>query len=492
MPHRGSNPSSQWCGDGFNEVTDKQGDWMTTQSFPMNLGQMPSVDSLPDPFRFFPSAVRILPATSSVMGSGVALSPRWVLTASHLFRLHKSVVRVQSSGEGQTVSVRAIHWRDFSHVLGGNTPWPTQAEALGGDQDQLVLLELDADLHVGMMPAILPDKLAPMVDSQVFIAGYGADEKGNYPVTVRYASLIHRGSCKGRGEAISDKNAKLPNGMARKDDSGAPVFLIQTSPLLIQVLVGIHTSHSVGSQCNLGGIAAQAPVARYIPVDVPAQDWIKSVMGVQKFPVKLPGGNGMPAAMLHAMVAAAAAGETPFCLRGLHACLTLSKPSSLDKVDWAMPEVNGTGTVLRTGDKVRVEFDGVNRWLEIRRCGSNVIRWQIPLTPGGATPEVTHWLQGVFDCPDGDPNIAFRGTSFYVFRRTDGTVNGNACRRLRVEVFLLNSSHTRPSKDVIGNTCPLLDDTAMPTVPVCPPLPVEPLTIPNDDDQDDESDGYED
>lgn len=467
---------------------------MTTQSFPMNVAQMPFADGLPDPFRFFPSAVRILSATSSVMGSGVALSPRWVLTASHLFRLHKPVVRVQSSAQAQTVSVRAVHWQGFSRVLSSTDPWPPQAEALGGQQDQLILLELDADLSVGMTPAILPDKLSPKVGSQLFIAGYGADERGNQPVTVRYASLIHKGWCKGRGEAISDPNAKRRDGMARKDDSGAPVFLIQTSPLLIQVLVGIHTSRTVGSQCNLAGIAAQAAVARYIPVDVPAQKWIKSVMGAEQVPVEVAGDSELPPAELQVMAAdaVAAAGETSFCLRGLHGCLTLNDPTALDGgVGWKMSVANGAGTVLRTNDHVRVEFDGVDRWLEIRRCGVASPRWRIRVTAGGAAPGFTHWLHGVFDCADGDPNIEYRGTEFYFFRRLDGTVNGNHCRRVRIEVFLPGRTAPRPSADVISNTCPLPDDPAMPVIPVCPPVPMEPLSISSDDDEDDETDGYE-
>lgn len=438
-----------------------------------------------DTSRLFPSAVRLLSGGGPVLGSGVLLAPTWVLSASHLFKLKQSIVRVQNSGASQTVKVKAIHWRSgSSHVL-SNAGWPVGVGQLGGDKDELVLLELAGELRNGYWAASPHDGPAETAnESQLFMAGFGADEFGNQSADVRYASLIFRGECKGRGIAASHPLARPNNAMAGKDDSGAPIFLVDTLPELVQALVGIHSSHSNKNDCGLPQVRREEDVVRYIRIWPEDQRWITRLTGeLQPMPApprpeRTESPNVPP-------------GTVAFCLRNRHCCILFSSKADLDGKSYTMGLPSGTGTVLRNNDKASISVDGNGeRWLEIRRCGAERIRWRVQLKVHNIISGVLHCLVGTVSVASTHPDAAYNGTDIFVFRLADTGSRPESNSFLHLEAFLPNSRHVKPWARNISASCGSCDPQEWPDTACVPPVE-EPLPIPDEDDQDDESDGYE-
>jgi hypothetical protein len=457
-----------------------------------------SVDAQPDLFRLFNATVSLQPGTSSVLGTGVIVAPRWVLTASHLFRLPQRTLRIHSELLSRSIGAIRIHWQSgLVCTLSGSDPWPAEAEKRAGEQDELVLVELENDVSAFIQPAMLPGSTQPDANDTLALSGYGADGDGNLPDSVQFASLRYAGSFKNRSIAISDNRATLRNGMARKDDSGAPYFLRRTLPQPLQVVVGVHSSRSTAERCGLSDLPPQTTVACYIPIDQPAQQWIRSVIP-EHAPATRRRSTSITANAFAGSVSPTALSQPgAFILRGSHACQTLQNAAELDGSSWIMPVCAGTGTVLRTDDHVQIDMVGGQRTLTITRCGAAAARWTIALQTGGLNFNSIHWLHGTFTCAPTDPNAAFNGTRFYVFRRLNANVGGVDRRILRIEVFLPNSKHVQPSAaniliPVTDAQLNALDPTAMTLLTSCAlPVPVEPLSILGDDDQDDEEDGYE-
>lgn len=454
---------------------------MAAQTFPLTI-EMAVSNGLIDRFRFFPCAVRLLAGTSVVLGSGVLLSPRWVLTASHLFRLRQDIVRVQDSGSRQTVRAKAVYWRSGESCQLGQQAWPAEANNRGGATDELLLVELDGDMDAGQYAAVFNDEGPEEVaDGQLFMAGFGADDQGREDRKLRYASLSYKGDCEGRGAAISNASALPSNGMARKDDSGAPVFMIRTLPKLVRVIVGIHSSRCRGHSCNLDGVGPQQEVARYIRIGAADREWVRSTMGnpAEAVIVKPP------------MLQTRSVDPRLFCLRDQHCCLTYNAVNDLDGKSYTMGNASGTGTVLRVNDQASIVLDGSGvRWLEIRRCGAERIRWRVALAPYEIKTGETHCLLGTLAVAPTHADTAYNGTEFYVFQRADTGSTVSADSFLHIEVFLPTSSHAKPSAEAIGEACASCDEMEW-NSPLCSELVDEPLPYPGDDDQDDESDGYE-
>lgn len=453
---------------------------MTAQTFPLTIDMAVSNGPI-DRYLFFPSAVRLLAGTSVVLGSGVLLSPRWVLTASHLFRLRQDIVRVQDSGSRQTARAKAVYWRSGESCQLGKEAWPRQAGNRGGASDELLLVELESDMDAGQHAAVLNDDgPQEVLNSQLFMAGFGADDQGREDRKLRYASLSYKGDCAGRGAAISNASALPPNGMARKDDSGAPVFMMRMLPDLIRVVVGIHSSRCRGHSCRLDGVALDQEVARYIRIGAADREWVHATMGRPAESVKV----GIT-------VAPSTVDPRLFCLREQHCCLTYNAVNDLDGKSYTMANASGTGTVLRVNDQASIVLDGSGaRWLEIRRCGAERIRWRVPLAPYVIETGVTHCLVGSVAVAPSHADVVYNGTEFYVFQRADTGSSVSADSFLHIEVFLPTTTHAKPSAEAIGEACAGCDEMEW-NSPLCSELVEEPLPYPGDDDQDDESDGYE-
>lgn len=454
---------------------------MAAKTFPLTI-EMAVSNGVVDRYGFFPSAVRLLAGTSVVLGSAVLLSPRWALTASHLFRLRQDIVRVQDSGSRQTVRAKAVYWRSGESCELGQQPWPSQAGSRGGAADELLLVELHSDMNAGYQAAVLNDDGQQEVpDSELFMAGFGADDHGREDRHVRYASLSYKGDSAGRGAAISNAAAQPPDGMARKDDSGAPVYMIRTTPSLVRVVVGIHSSRWRGHSTQLDGVGPNQEVARYIRIGAADHEWIRKVMGT----------HTMQEAAARVQMQTTTVDPRLFCLRNQHCCLSYVAASDLDGKSYTMGNASGTGTVLRVNDRADIVLDGSGtRWLEIRRCGAERIRWRVALTPYPILPGVTHCLVGTVAAGPSHADAAYNGTEFYVFQRADTGSTISADSFLHIEVFLPTSSHAKPSIEAIGEVsggCDAMEWNSR----QCSELVEEPLPYPGDDDQDDESDGYE-
>jgi hypothetical protein len=468
---------------------------------PANL-QTLAVGAQRDQFRLFSATVRLQPGTSSVLGSGVVVAPRWVLTASHLFRMPQRTLHIHSEQMRESVPAVRIHWKSGQTcTLSGSDPWPAEAEGYAGEKDELVLVELERDISAFIQPAALPGITQPDSKDALSMAGYGADDDGNLPGGVQFASMRYAGKCSNRNVAISDSRAQLTNGMARKDDSGAPYFLRRTLPQPLQVIIGIHSGRSTAGRCRLLRLPTETMVACYIPVDGAAQQWIHSLIP-ELIPARMPvplGDSAPAAAIMSAGGVSPATLSQPgaFILRGHHACWKLQNAAELDGSHWIMRVAAGTGTVLRTDDHVQIDMVGGQRTLTITRCGASAARWTIALQPGGLSFDSIHWLHGTFTCAPTDPNTAFNNTKFYIFRRFNASVDGTDRRILRIEVFLPGSQHVQPSVSNIttpvnNNQLNALVPTVMSVLTTCAlPVPNEPLSIIEDDDQDDEEDGYE-
>ncbi len=442
------------------------------------------------------SVVKILGGTSIVLGSGVAIAPRWVLTAAHLFRVPQSLVRVQTGRLSSSARAVAIHWRTASYRFGTEDQWPDFAINAGGTQDALVLIELDADLDLQGRPARLPQGLEPTPGQSLFVVGFGLDESGLYDHegVPRFAQMIYGGTDKRfdyRGVALRD-NTVMAAGMPSSDDSGGPVYMCNWSSLDFRQIVGIHSSRGRLKDANGDPKAPPEYFARFIPLTKGKEAWINKVMqdGTRRsVPPPRPG------------VIAAAAGKLSklFNLRKAHNCLTLVSDADLDG-QWRMHCVSGTPLALYHMDRVviGVDPDGQRR-LRVYRCTDQEPTWEAELGPQSAGALVDDaWIEGPCRRVKG-PKLTGR---FYVYRRSDGSkerldpdgvIRIVPTRRLHIDFYIDNSTHELPHKTVSLGW--MSGEPSMPAKLSACPKSTPDLSIIRgefEDDQDDEGDGYED
>lgn len=439
------------------------------------------------------SVVKILSASSIVLGSGVALAPRWVLTAAHLFRVPQTLVRVQTARGRSHARVRAIHWRTRAYRYDRADQWPEFAMRAGGVLDALVLLELDGDLDLQGRPAMLPGEFRLQPGQSLFVVGFGQDEEGHYDAegVPRFAQMIYGGTDSNfdyRGVALRD-NSVMAAGMPSSDDSGGPVYVCNWANLEFRQLAGIHSSR--GRRHGADGEPIEPPefFARFIPLTKNKEKWINQTMKDNATP---PDADLLPPKPRGTSARA-------FCLRNQHDCWTLGSPEELDAT-WHLYAVSGKPLALFACDRVVIgkDADGQRR-MRIHACGESEPTWVVTLGPQTGDAKVSNaWLEG--------PGKRVKGAAleghFYVYRRTDGSkivtdAQGRSqvvpCRRLHIDFYVPKSSHVRPQKTVeygwVGG------EIAVPVA--CDRCAINQsdesiIRGEFEDDQDDEGDGYED
>lgn len=442
---------------------------------------------------FFPAAVRLRTGGAPVLGSGVLVAPRWVLTASHLFQSPQPIVQVDDHNRRQTVEATEIHWRSGTvYRMGAGEHWPHGTAAFAGDDDELVLIKLAADMHAGYFPAPLNDGGDEVDGDSLFLAGFGADRFGNRRKGLNYASLICKKPEPTRGFAISDDSADPPDGMAQYDDSGAPVFLVSTKKQLRKVLVGIHSDRTDSSEHPLEGVEGKQEIARYIRIGGKDREWIRNTIApppAESTPVA----SRQPAmARVFAPARVTAGG---FCLRGSHCCIKFNAPGDADNKIYNMNIVHGKAILLKRNDDARIIVDGNNvRWLEIRRCGAERVQWRAALTPYSTDLAEGYCLSGtVVGIAAGHPDFAYNGSTVFVYKLADSGSTIAANSFLRIETFHPGSSeslHVPSSSNIVDGVC-------SPCAPMiwegieCDLTMPERVPFRRPQDQDDESDGYE-
>jgi|GEM_PF-5424212 len=423
-----------------------------------------------DTDRNYPAAVKLLGATSLVLGSGVAIGSRWVLTAAHLFRGQQLRVLVVPWGGQRRIRVRAIYWRHVSYDFGppdsprqDTLQWPDDVEQIQGESDELLLLELAEHLDGTEFAAPQATSLRP--GRKLHVVGYGRDRYGGYspasiPIVMRMVSV--EGGGPRLAHCRSDPSESPGDDMPRKDDSGAAVFLANS-----QNLVGIHSS-------RLHGLP-EGETACFIPIDTLALQWIVDRIG-----------DGVTKAA-HAPLPA----DKPrrFVLRHTHVCLTLTAGTGSLDGTW---HVNGTSSrpeIIKLCDRIEIGTDGNgNTVFSLYRCGDIQPAYQGRVRMGGDSKVDKAWLEVTPD-RTGDPE-------FFVFRRTDGWMPigaGHASeltRRIHVEAFKKDTDHDKPPGNLETDER-AQDHFDIVPCPDCRKWKRKRGDAEYDDDQDDEGDAYE-
>lgn len=410
--------------------------------------------------------VKITGGTSLVLGTGVAIGSRWILTASHLFRGPHLRVRVKSWCGRDDVAVSAIHWQDISYVFPSRTQvgeppsWPGSVGDLRGERDQPVLLELEEDLGLANYAQLGGGY---RTGEELRIVGYGIDSTGNYNADeiATIARMVGVDAAQSQfGRCRSDPRVAPDEDMPRHDDSGAPVFKADTLNV-----IGIHSSRDWS---RLAGAPQETETAQFILITGSIRDW--AIGHVQQGSRESPDAARRP---------------RRFVLRRLHACLTLTGgEKSLDGT-WHLSVPSGNPSVLRLCDRIQI----ANGEFRLYRCNAKVPVYQCKVRLGGDGQVPDAWLHGV-DKPGSNR------VEFYIFRRSDGllpvapssgTIQYEIKRRLHVEVFKGDSPHDTPDGNLeLGGA--VLDPLEMPRCTGC--LSSGKL-LAKVDDQDDEGDAYE-
>jgi hypothetical protein len=382
-----------------------------------------------------PAAAAIEGATGLVLGSGVAIAPRWILSAAHVFRGPQLRVWAISWGKEHRVGVRAVHWRDASYTFraAGDTgsavpPWPEQVADRQGERDELVLLELDDDLALDADAYAKPDAAPYVPGTKLHIVGFGLDGDGNYdprsiPTIMRMVSQAP--DRVGFGLCRSDRQEGLGIDMPRQDDSGAPVFLAGS-----RRVVGIHSLRFKATDAASG---LEKETACFIAVTQASLAWIDSLTSLAASPkaATLPASTTKP---------------QRFVLRARHGCLTLTEGHrSLDGI-WHLNGTSADPSILLLCDRIEIAKDGGGTSFSLYRCGATAPFYVGQADPGGDSKVSNAWLH-VRHRPD------YPAIEYFVFRRTDGWLpvrqpDGSSrtelTRRIHIEAFLDNSLHQKP------------------------------------------------
>jgi hypothetical protein len=444
-----------------------------------------SKDFMKDGERINPltSPVRMLGLSGQILGSGVLVWPNWVLTAAHVLASRPKVVRADQGHNTAPVRVVQIIWKSGASMDDGEGDWPEGVENFRGEADELVLLRLETGslstsglADHAVLPLLEHGELQPM--EKLALAGFGVDSAGNYADKVRIIRLRCVGSIySSRGVAIADLGD--PDGaLPRRDDSGAPIFRPDLLPDDPQLLCGIHVSRTHAKFCSRLNVVLPEYeiVSKYLPVGVEETDWIQQHI--------------KPSSKVVNSVET----KPNFILRRRFHCHSMATPFDLasPKRRWKMTAVCSNSGVLKDCDEVHILRSPAGAMLRIHRCGSSSVEREVLLTAG----ETNHKPQGILWLYGRDTRD---GTDFYVFRRSDCRVQSESGdgswvlrRRIRIEVFVKNSTHVRPSiHNVEGEN--VTDGPDEPSLPRCVCADSgAPMPAVFGDDQDDEGEGYED
>lgn len=391
----------------------------------------------PDTEARFTATVRLVSNSGLILGSGVLVNSRWVLTAAHCVRNQPAEILVDRPGSSGSAGVSALIWRSGEHYeYASSDPWPRTVLGMKAGTDGLVLLVLDAEL-LSPNGFAEPSLASPSKGDLLTIAGFGENEFGNYPSTLWFADLASHCQCTTVARNSAIKHPTSPTaGMPRKDDSGAPVFL-PSSSTDAQQLVGIHASRGPENECCPRGMKADGAieVARYLPVDFSTWEWIESAIAAHESESK----------QIDALAPAPAA-RSEFCLRNQFHCWDLSSQDELDanvktNTTWYLDDVAGKG-ILEKCDTVDLTTVGATTTMTINRMGKSV--YSANLTKGSAhVLSKIQWLNGT----DTNNNV-----TFYVYAMPRIYLTGKTARGVRVEAFKIPGDVRIPSdKNVADN-----------------------------------------
>lgn len=274
--------------------------------------------------------VQIRDAAGVVLGTGLALAPRWVLSSGHVLRQKQSMVEVVDGAGLGRAWVRSIHWDGGEQRIlaaGWKSPGP------------LILLELADDLITSTAVLGPAGALKPGLALRVF--GLGQDEKGNYPSHPKALDMkVQSIAPEGIDYVPAGDNAP------GADDSGAPVLGADG------LVYGAHEGRRANGDYWFRGFDAQALA------------WIDQLR------------------------AQPAPGNEAFLLRARFPCRMASKPGML-RGDFLLGSAGGRG-VLQIGDEVKLEEAGGTLTFSVLRSKAIFIP-STQLKPVGTAPRVWAW-----------------------------------------------------------------------------------------------------
>lgn len=438
---------------------------------------------LPDKLRLMPAA-RLLAPSDFMLGSAAVIEKRWALTVSHCLLTDPEELWLYTSPVGTApvrIRVSKVYWQDGKRSRVGHGSWHPQAADFTGPQDQIVLLKLASDMPefwTGF--AKLPGSVCPEPDDYVIVAGYGEDSAGNYPTHAQIAVARYlEARTQWRGAIYRDRHVLL-NGMVRKYDSGAPLFLPDlSSPSIGKLarLAGLHTTRS-GTSAEKGGMPEEG-VATFLPLSPAVQAWIRRKLErPPRCPPVPPSSGSTPSET----------SET-FVLRNAHHCIRVSTDDALcnevgdDKTvtPWVLNAVASSNKVFRKCERFTISLsaDNIPFMKFLDHSGARAVPFALTREPDG------RWFHGI-DALD---------TEYYVFALPAGTLGSSTRRRVRVEAFVKGSQRTRPGDDNITKSYkPELPRTE---IVVCPGPPASVAAVLRSSaeveqaDQDDQANGYE-
>jgi hypothetical protein len=214
---------------------------------------MPLPHPATDPCEF---TVRLLGSAGRILGSGVLVAPRWVLSVSHVLSSPQAFIAVESADHDQA-EVLAMHWPPAgSYRLGGQAQWPPLP---GAADDQPVLLRLARALGPGRRPA-LDGAAAIGVGMPLWLRSWGVDALGNYPQAPRALPL--RAQPKDPGRPRFGLAAVTPGRAPRQGHSGGGVFAEGR-------LLGLHSHRRLDREPEQ---------AAYLALDPPLIHWLETTL----------------------------------------------------------------------------------------------------------------------------------------------------------------------------------------------------------------------
>lgn len=386
------------------------------------------------------AVLRLTTASGIVLGTGVAVSPRMLLTASHLFCGKPPVVYAESPDGRRLAEAKALNWCSGEKHAIGDPTWPKEVETYFGEKDQFVLVDFGRSASLvapGDVPTLSDEELAAGLE--LVVGGLGVDEDGNYRPVVREIPMRKVASAAGRfvrAEPLVDTGPH-----PGKDDSGAPMFVRAAGGALRTV--AIHAGVTLEPEDS------RKPRWLFLPVTTEAIEWVgKTLQG--------------------AALAAEQDSRVPFCFRNRFPCLMLAKPGDLDGT-YVLPLVTKPGELLAPGDRITLKNEGAV--LVIHGKDRKDVEFRLePDTPSG-TP--CHWLCSV----EQDPQV-------FVFLR--GYRGGQ--RQVRLELYEAGTAHPKPTvRNVSYAQCGIWGGQAE-WVPA-PGVPFLPDKV--EGNQDAEAEGYE-
>ncbi|MDC8015392.1 trypsin-like serine protease [Tahibacter soli] len=394
---------------------------------------------LPDEYRLLPVA-RLVGPSDMMLGSATVINKDWALAVSHCLSSDPEDLQLYTiSGKRDDVPVYnrvdTVHWQDGFCARVGDNCWHPRASEFTGLRDQIVLLHLAEPMdEFNLDYAQLPGEACPEADDHVLVAGYGEDRDGNYPTYPQMAFARYlEPRTQWRGAIYRDRHVLL-NGMVRKYDSGAPLFLPDFSILKHWTrLLGLHTTRS-DMNARRSGMSEEG-IATFLPLSPAVQAWIYKASGMAPPPLDVKVSE-------------------EFVLRNAHNCLRVRSDDALcNEIDslgrraaWALNSVASANGIFKKCERVEI-YEAKDRLPYMRFVDRSGLRGQPILLNRDPTD---HWFYGI------DANR----TEFYVFARPDGsTFQDVVCRRIRIEAFVAGSERIRPGPHNIQDAKKLNLDT---------------------------------